>query len=589
MGVYHPRTQAGRRALLLARGRAHQEDLVVGRATPTASTGARRSPTTRARTSRCRPGLFRNQETYAFLEPQEVIRFREYWMPVRRTGGITRANPDAVLHLAARRPRIPTSLTVDLNVSRAVRAGSLRVLRRRARRPRGAVPAHARGRARSACSPDLPAAPRYTVEVADDAGRVLLAHTEDAFDMLPGVGGDGRTHAASRVCRRRDQRTDGDFVELGARPGAERQAAAGLEHLRRTGRKRFPESLPLLRGAPDASPWTSQRYAEARRPPAEGGRARDRPTPTIRYHLGLARAALGDDAQRPHGMGSGAAVPRVRAPRATLKLAQLEARAGERGRSPSQRVREALAADPDAVRAGRPRGRAAAPRGRARTKRAARLAHWRALDPTASILRYEAVRLGASGRRAVGAPRRRPGARAERRRRVHGRSASGRTRSTCSTAAIPRSTGLRTEPGAVAPQDHPEVAYYRGYAREQQRRIGRRGLRGGVAAVHALRVPEPRRVAAPSCAARSRPIPATRPRTSCSARCCSRRGARTTPSREWQEARRLDPRDPRPAPQPRPHAAAGERRRGGGARRLHGGRGRRPDERRPLPTAPTRR
>ena len=28
-------------------------------------------------------GLFRNQETYGFLEPQETIRFTEYWMPVR--------------------------------------------------------------------------------------------------------------------------------------------------------------------------------------------------------------------------------------------------------------------------------------------------------------------------------------------------------------------------------------------------------------------------------------------------------------------------------------------------------------------------
>ena len=45
-------------------------------------------------------GLFRNQETYAFLEPQETVRFAEYWLPVRDLGGITRANVDAVLHLS---------------------------------------------------------------------------------------------------------------------------------------------------------------------------------------------------------------------------------------------------------------------------------------------------------------------------------------------------------------------------------------------------------------------------------------------------------------------------------------------------------
>src|SRR5262249_10320163 len=47
-------------------------------------------------------GLFRNQETYGHLEPQQTIRFTEYWMPVRGTGGITRANPEAVVHLSRR-------------------------------------------------------------------------------------------------------------------------------------------------------------------------------------------------------------------------------------------------------------------------------------------------------------------------------------------------------------------------------------------------------------------------------------------------------------------------------------------------------
>jgi hypothetical protein len=44
-------------------------------------------------------GLFRNQETYAFLEPQESVRFTENWLPVRDLGGITRATVDAVLHM----------------------------------------------------------------------------------------------------------------------------------------------------------------------------------------------------------------------------------------------------------------------------------------------------------------------------------------------------------------------------------------------------------------------------------------------------------------------------------------------------------
>src|SRR6266571_5181624 len=44
-------------------------------------------------------GLFRNQETYAFLEPRQSIAFTEYWIPVRSTGGISRANLAGVVHL----------------------------------------------------------------------------------------------------------------------------------------------------------------------------------------------------------------------------------------------------------------------------------------------------------------------------------------------------------------------------------------------------------------------------------------------------------------------------------------------------------
>src|SRR5205823_10375777 len=47
-------------------------------------------------------GLFRNQETYAFLQPRQTIRFSEYWMPVRQIGGISRANLAGVVSLARR-------------------------------------------------------------------------------------------------------------------------------------------------------------------------------------------------------------------------------------------------------------------------------------------------------------------------------------------------------------------------------------------------------------------------------------------------------------------------------------------------------
>ena len=73
-------------------------------------------------------GLFRNQETYAFLEPEETIRFSEYWMPVRGIGGISRATPEGVLNLARGAATDgKADLTVGVNVSRALAGGRLRV------------------------------------------------------------------------------------------------------------------------------------------------------------------------------------------------------------------------------------------------------------------------------------------------------------------------------------------------------------------------------------------------------------------------------------------------------------------------------
>ena len=51
-------------------------------------------------------GLFRNQETYAFLEPRQTISFSEFWMPVRDIGGISRANLAGVVHLNRQQKRL---------------------------------------------------------------------------------------------------------------------------------------------------------------------------------------------------------------------------------------------------------------------------------------------------------------------------------------------------------------------------------------------------------------------------------------------------------------------------------------------------
>jgi tetratricopeptide (TPR) repeat protein len=64
-------------------------------------------------------GLFRDQETYGFLQPQDSVSFTEYWMPLRDLGGLTRMNPNAAMFME----RVPLStdsveVRVALQVSR---------------------------------------------------------------------------------------------------------------------------------------------------------------------------------------------------------------------------------------------------------------------------------------------------------------------------------------------------------------------------------------------------------------------------------------------------------------------------------------
>jgi tetratricopeptide (TPR) repeat protein len=406
-------------------------------------------------------GLFRNQETYAFLAPQASIRFTEFWMPVREIGGITRANPDATLHLTRTSSSAAgaVALQVGLNVTAALRGGALvvkdgaQVVRREAL---SLTPAQAAQRTIAG----LPAAPRYTIEVRDAAGRALLVHTEDQFDMLP--ASEIRLGPQPvRTLPPFDRRSEGDLLEAGADLELNGKRLAAWDAYAEA-RKRFPESLGLLKAAGRLAVDLA-RYAEAA-PLLEAAQARDTTDPEVQYYLGLAHEGLGQDGKARADFEAAHHFREFRAP-ALLKLAQADGRAGDFERALA-RVGEAVQAAPDAVRAGalevallRRAGRSA--------DATRRLRAWRAVDPTSSLLRYEAVRLGSPD----AALWEHLGADPDR---VLNLASEYMAAGLYGDALdlldrrYPAVGGLRTEPGAVAPQDHPEVVYYRGYAREKQ-------------------------------------------------------------------------------------------------------------------------
>lgn len=404
-------------------------------------------------------GLFRNQETFAFLPPQEMLQFREYWMPVRDIGGFSRANLDAILNME----RSGGSLQVGLNVTRAV-AGVVRI-------KNGArVVAEERVKLTPSDSwkktvPGVDANQRYTVELAGADGRVLLAHTEDQYDMDPpseiktGPQEPKRYPAEAK-------RSEGDFVELGADQELNGRLLVAYTTYQQ-GLQRFPESFELNRAAGRLAA-TFNRHEEALPVLLKAQKLVSNDAET-HYYLGICYNALGQS-RKARGEWQRAQLFRALRPAAGLQLARLEAREGDRAAA-LREIRALTREFPDALRAG---GMEVALLRHAGQKEGAkaRLDHWLAQDPASSMLRYERVKQGAADEALWS----------------HLAADSERVLEIAIdymdlalwsdalellSRQYPKVDPATTEPGALLPQDYPLVAYYRGYCREKVGQSGR--------------------------------------------------------------------------------------------------------------------
>src|SRR5436190_13599500 len=125
-------------------------------------------------------GLFRNQETYAFMEPRQTIQFSEYWIPVREIGGISRANLAGVVSLTRRN----NNLIAGFNANRLFHGAAISILENRKRvfgNTLDLTPEHA-------WTHELPlqdAETKYTIEIRDAQGALLIRQTEGEYDWDP--------------------------------------------------------------------------------------------------------------------------------------------------------------------------------------------------------------------------------------------------------------------------------------------------------------------------------------------------------------------------------------------------------------------
>jgi tetratricopeptide (TPR) repeat protein len=399
-------------------------------------------------------GLFRNQETYAFLEPQETIAFDAYWLPFRGLGGLTRATPDASLHLTRKAASGRVDLDAAILTTRRVRDGHLRLLdgtRVVADRSVTADPAHVLRQVFG----DLPERTSYTVELADCDG-VLVRHTEGVYDYAPAgeikTGPQPTADLPPPAQRSADEVLEGARVDEleGNRLDAYRAYLDGL--------KRFPDSVALAKAA-------GRLALQLKRPDEaiehlKNADARVTNDPETEYYLGAAYLLAGDEWHARGAFDRAQQRAAFRTP-ARLELARLDARAGD-VRVAAATLGALTSTSPHSVRAGA--AYVAALRHLRRADEAtAALARWRTVDPTSSTLRYEAVRLGGDDpelwRHLAADPDRLLEV-------ATGYMALGFYDDAVDLLSRPLpDDGLVTEPGMPRSDTNPLVAYYRGYCR----------------------------------------------------------------------------------------------------------------------------
>ncbi len=284
-------------------------------------------------------GLFRNQETYAFLQPRQTIRFSEYWIPARDIGGISRANLAGVASLS----RKNDALVVGLNVNRPMKNASLRVSdgdRRIFDETADLSPEHA-------WSHELPL-PRpqrkYTFELRDDRAEVLLRQTEGDYDWTPAEDIHVGPQAAYRIPPEAERNED-DWIELGNQQELDGKLLLALETYKQALAK-YHESFGLQKAAGRLCA-ALLRFAEAKNY-LEEVRARDTADPEVAYYLAVAYDALGDGRSAREAYETAYRLPAFRAP-AALRLGELSAREGDLNQAETY-LQAALRAEPDDLR-----------------------------------------------------------------------------------------------------------------------------------------------------------------------------------------------------------------------------------------------
>ena len=461
-------------------------------------------------------GLFRNQETYGFLEPQDAVSFTEYWMPIRQIGDVSRANPEAVLFVtrseapggaravdpagpdsgpkATAGPRPPISrvsldgpLHVAMNVTRdlpdawviVLQDGEMVTRQRVSMTPAATF---------VAAYPELISNEPYTIELRDAERNLLLRHTEGHYDMTPVDEFDLGEQPPTTVPPAAE-RTDGDWLEFGTEEERQGRRLEALD-IYRGGLGRYPDNFGLNKAAGRLAVILKQ--FDAAVAPLEKALAQVSSDYEAHYYRGMALLELGRGREARTALERSQSYGTFRSP-SLIALAGLAAREGD-----TARALELLAIlteeDERSVRGGGLEIALLRATGRTEEARAA-LERWLEVDPTSSFLRHEAVLLGlatdgagsgagSSAGSAVGSGGQSPRAGAPGTSDALWRHLAADPERILEIVVdymrvglyadaiellarrYPEGAGVVSEPGMPRPEDYPLIAYYRGYCRQ---------------------------------------------------------------------------------------------------------------------------
>jgi len=393
-------------------------------------------------------GLFRNQETYAFLEPRQSIAFTEYWIPVRGTSGISRANLDGVVHMERKADMLAVSFNANRRLSDAtiqILDGNTSLLNEKG----DLVPEQVWKR-----EIQIPAASRkYTFELKSGENALLLRQTEGEYDWTP----ESEIKVGPQISYRvpeETHRTEDDWLEQGTNDELNGSLLAALETYQKALLK-FPASFELLKAAGRLDACL-KRFEEAA---SHLTAAHDRNTTDteISYYLGIAYEGLGREDDAVDAYEKATRLPSYRAA-AALRLAELQARRGAL-KEAKDFLTKSLQSAPEDLRAAEELAAVFGALGR--TADGEKLARERrARFPLSDFLQEElgkpnVAHLAADSYRVLNVAS------------EYARLGLYRRAVEVLSRDYPSSEADQSEPGAVIPQKNPLVVYFRGYCREK--------------------------------------------------------------------------------------------------------------------------